>query len=147
MIKINGLIAATFATYHEDGSLGLEGISPLVDKLVNDGLKGIFICGTNGEGPNLTMEERMEVAERYVALAKGKLFVFVHVGHTSIAESQKLASHAKNRCRCHIGCSGIILQADQRGKPGGQYGAEIGRATVGTPVANAHLVSRHHLEK
>src|SRR5690606_3132594 len=94
MIKINGLIAATFSTYREDGSLDLAGISPLVNKLVNDGLKGIFIRGTNGEGPNLTVQERMAVAERDVAVAKGELLVFVHVGHTSIPESRKLARGA-----------------------------------------------------
>src|SRR3546814_2608662 len=41
------------------------------------------------------MEERMAVAEAYVASATGKLLVFVHVGHTSIAECRKLASHAE----------------------------------------------------
>ncbi|GGG87177.1 N-acetylneuraminate lyase [Parapedobacter pyrenivorans] len=95
MVKINGLIAATFATFHADGSLNLGGIPPLVEKLIEDGLKGVFICGTNGEGPNLTVEERMAVAEAYVATAKGRLFVFVHVGHTSIAECRKLAAHAE----------------------------------------------------
>lgn len=95
MVKINGLIAATFATFHADGSLNLGGIPPLVEKLIEDGLKGIFICGTNGEGPNLTVEERMAVAEAYVATAKGRLLVFVHVGHTSIAECRKLAAHAE----------------------------------------------------
>src|SRR3546814_235864 len=139
MIKINGLIAATFATYHEDGSLDLEGISPLVDKLVNDGLKGIFICGTNGEGPNLTMEERMEVAERYVALAKGKRFVFVHVGHTSIAESQKLASHAEK-----IGADAISAVAAFYFKPTNVANlvdsmAQIAAAAPNTPFYYYHI--------
>src|SRR5688572_15106756 len=93
MRKIQGLIAATFATFHEDGSVDLEGIPPMVDKLIGDGVKGVFICGTNGEGPNLTMEERMAVAEAYIASVKGRLLVFVHVGHTSIVESRKLAAH------------------------------------------------------
>ncbi|MEC3878987.1 dihydrodipicolinate synthase family protein [Parapedobacter sp. 10938] len=139
MIKINGLIAATFATYHEDGSLDLEGISPLVDKLVNDGLKGIFICGTNGEGPNLTVEERMAVAEQYVALAKGKLFVFVHVGHTSIAESQKLASHAEK-----IGADAVSAVAAFYFKPVNVANlvdsmAQIAAAAPATPFYYYHI--------
>src|SRR3546814_2857262 len=97
MTKITGLIAATFATFHEDGSVDLGAVPAMIDKLVDDGLKGVFVCGTNGEGPNLTMEERMAVAEAYVASATGKLLVFVHVGHTSIAECRKLASHAEDR--------------------------------------------------
>ena len=93
-MKIEGLIAATFGTFQEDGSLNLAIIPSLVEKLIADGLRGVFICGTNGEGPNLTVEERMAVAEAYVQAANKRILVLVHVGHTSIAESRKLAAHA-----------------------------------------------------
>ncbi len=96
MRKIKGLIAATFSTLHEDGTLDLDLIPALVDKLVADGLKGIFICGTNGEGPNMTTEERMAVAEAYIQAANKRLLVLVHVGHNSIYESRKLAAHAES---------------------------------------------------
>lgn len=92
--KIEGLIAATFSTFDSEGNLDLTHIPYLVDKLYNDGLKGVFVCGTNGEGPNLTLAERMQVAEAYVQAAKNKLKVFVHVGHSSIAEARVLAIHA-----------------------------------------------------
>ncbi len=95
MEKIEGLIAATFSTFKVDGSLDLEIIPPLVDKLVGDGLKGVFICGTNGEGPNMTINERMAVAEAYIRAAAKRLSVLVHVGHNSIEESRKLAAHAE----------------------------------------------------
>jgi N-acetylneuraminate lyase len=88
------LIAATFGTFQEDGSLNLAIIPSLVEKLIADGLTGVFICGTNGEGPNLTIEERMAVAEAYVKAVDKRMLVLVHVGHTSIAESRKLAAHA-----------------------------------------------------
>jgi len=95
MNKIEGLIAATFAAFNGDGSLNLNIIPRITDKMVEDGLTGVFICGTNGEGPNLTVEERMQVAEAYVKAARKRLLVLVHVGHTSIAESRKLAFHAQ----------------------------------------------------
>ena len=94
MMKIEGLIAAAFTPFHEDGSLNLSMIPALVDKLVNDGLKGIFVCGSNGEGPNMTTDERMQVAEEFVKAANKRLLIIVHVGHSSIAESKILAAHA-----------------------------------------------------
>lgn len=94
MQKIEGLIAAAFTPFQEDGSLNLDLIPSLVDKLVNDGLKGIFVCGSNGEGPNMTTEERMKVAEEFVKAARGRLLIIVHVGHSSIAESKILSAHA-----------------------------------------------------
>lgn len=94
MKKTEGLIAATFSSFHEDGTLNLDIIPAVVSGLIKDGLAGIFICGTNGEGPNMTIEERMAVAEAYVGAAKGKLKIMVHVGHASIEEARKLARHA-----------------------------------------------------
>lgn len=95
MNKINGLIAATFAAYNEDGTINVEIIPAIVDKMIADGLSGVFICGTNGEGPNLTIKERMAIAEAYVKAADKRIFVLVHVGHSSIAECRKLAAHAE----------------------------------------------------
>lgn len=94
-MKIEGLIAAAFTPFHEDGSLNLEMIPILVDKLVEDGVKGIFVCGSNGEGPNMTIAERMQVAEAFVRAANKKILIIVHVGHSSIAEARKLAAHAE----------------------------------------------------
>lgn len=93
-MKTEGLIAATFGTFKEDGSLNLSVVPALVDKLIGEGISGVFVCGTNGEGPNLTVEERMKVAEAYIAAANKRVKVWVHVGHTSISESRKLAAHA-----------------------------------------------------
>ncbi len=94
MNKIEGLIAAAFTPFYEDGSLNLALVPALVDKLYADGLKGIFVCGSNGEGPNMTTEERMKVAEAFVKAANRRLMIIVHVGHSSIAESKTLAAHA-----------------------------------------------------
>jgi N-acetylneuraminate lyase len=93
-MKINGIVAATFAAYQADGSINLTIIPQLVDKLVADGVAGVYICGTNGEGPNMTVEERMAIAEAYVKAANKRILVLVHVGHTSIQECKKLATHA-----------------------------------------------------
>ncbi len=95
MKKIEGLIAAVFTPFKEDGSLNIELIPFVVEKLIRDGLTGIFVCGSNGEGPNMTAEERMIVVEAYVKAANKRLLVIVHVGHSSILESRRLAKHAQ----------------------------------------------------
>jgi len=94
MNKIEGLIAAAFTPFYEDGSINRDMIPLLVNKLVRDGLKGIFVCGSNGEGPNMTIAERKFVAEEFVKAAAGRLKIIVHVGHSSITEARALAVHA-----------------------------------------------------
>ncbi len=93
-MKIEGLITATFCPFNPDGSLNISLIPIIVEKAIADGLTGVFVCGTNGEGPNLTIEERMSIAEEYVKVVDNRILVIVHVGHNSIAESRKLAKHA-----------------------------------------------------
>lgn len=92
--KIEGLISAAFTPFHADGSLNMEMIPGIVNKLVDDGVKGVFVCGSNGEGPNMTSNERMEVAESFVKASNGRLTTIIHVGHSSIAEARILAAHA-----------------------------------------------------
>ena len=97
MIKkpITGLVAATFTPFHANGSLRLEQVPLVVEHLVQQNIRGIFVCGSTGEGPSLTIQERKQVAQAYVEAAQGKLFTFVHVGHNSLAEAQALAQHAE----------------------------------------------------
>lgn len=94
MKKIDGLIAACFTPFFEDGSINYDMIPELVDKLYNDGVTGLFVCGSNGEGPNMTTEERMRVSEAFVKASAKKLLIVVHVGHSSIADAKILAAHA-----------------------------------------------------
>jgi N-acetylneuraminate lyase len=94
MNKIEGLIAAAFTPFYEDGSINTSLIPALVDKLVEDGVRGIFVCGSNGEGPNMSLEERKLVAETFVQAAAGRLLIIVHVGHSCIADAKALAAHA-----------------------------------------------------
>lgn len=93
--KTEGLIAATFTPMDVNGGLDLDQIHPMVEKLIADGIKGIFICGSTGEGPSLTSDERMLLAEAFVKAVAKRIKIFVHVGHNSIAEAKVLAAHAQ----------------------------------------------------
>lgn len=139
MIKIEGLVAATFASYDENGELNLAMIPTLVDKMIEDGLSGVFICGTNGEGPNLTIDERMAVAEAYIKAANKRILVLVHVGHTSITECRKLAEHATA-----AGADAISSVAAFYFKPNSVQNlvdcmAEIASAAPGLPFYYYHM--------
>jgi N-acetylneuraminate lyase len=138
-MRIEGLIAATFSTFNKDGSVNPGLIQPLVEKLINDGIKGIYICGTNGEGPNLTIEERMLIAEEYARVINKRILLLVHVGHSSIAESRKLAEHAQR-----IGADAISSVAAFYFKPDSvetlvNSMAEIASAAPYTPFYYYHI--------
>ncbi len=90
-----GLIAAVFTPMHKDGSLDPAQIPRIVDHLIRTQISGLYVCGSTGEGPSLSSEERRDTAAAYIEAVAGKLPVIVQVGHNSLTEAHALASHAE----------------------------------------------------
>ena len=78
MEKIIGLINAPFTPVYENGEVNYEPIEAYAKLLVKNGLKGVFINGSSGEGYMLTDEERMKLAERWMEVAPDGFKVIVH---------------------------------------------------------------------
>lgn len=93
--KIKGLIAAPYTPMHADTSINCTEIKPYANKLKADGVNGVFICGTTGEGMLLTNNERRQIAEAWVKEQTESFKVIVHTGTTSAIQSKQLAEHAQ----------------------------------------------------
>ncbi|MBR5203735.1 MAG: dihydrodipicolinate synthase family protein [Bacteroidaceae bacterium] len=106
MEKIIGLIDAPFTPFYENGEVNYEPIPAYAAMLQKNGLQGVFINGSSGEGYMLTDEERMKLAETWVAAAPEGFKVIVHVGSCCVKASRKLAEHAQK-----IGAWGVATMA------------------------------------
>ena len=106
MEKIKGLIDAPFTPMLPNGDINPSVIPAYAAMLVKNGLKGVFINGSSGEGYMLTAEERMELARAWVAAVPPGFKVIVHVGSCCLRESVKLARDAEE-----IGAWGIGAMA------------------------------------
>jgi len=104
--KIQGLIDAPFTPMDAQGNINLDPIPAYAAMLKKNGLKGVFINGSSGEGYMLTDEERMALAEEWVKAAPEGFKVIVHVGSCCARSSRKLAEHA-----ARIGAWGIGAMA------------------------------------
>lgn len=92
--KIKGLVAATVTPMKANGEVNLPALDSYVKHLEKQGLAGVFVNGTTGEGLLMTSDERKAVAEAWMAY-KDKFKVMVHVGGTSYAAAVDLARHAE----------------------------------------------------
>ncbi|MDD2600439.1 MAG: dihydrodipicolinate synthase family protein [Kiritimatiellae bacterium] len=92
--NITGLVAATFTPFHSDGAVDLSKIPAIVAHLKQSGCVGLYINGSTGEGPSLTIAERRQLAEAYLDAAHNRLTTIVQVGTNSTRESCELAAHA-----------------------------------------------------
>lgn len=139
MDKITGLIDAPFTPFYENGEVNLEPIEQYAKMLAKNGLKGVFINGSSGEGYMLTEDERMRLAERWVEVAPEGFKVIVHVGSTCVKSSERLAAHAQK-----IGAFGIGAMATPFPKIGRieelvKYCEEIAAAAPDLPFYYYHI--------
>ena len=139
MDKITGLIDAPFTPFYETGEVNLEPIEQYAKMLAKNGLKGVFINGSSGEGYMLTEDERMRLAERWVEVAPEGFKVIVHVGSTCVKSSERLAAHAQK-----IGAFGIGAMATPFPKIGRieelvKYCEEIAAAAPELPFYYYHI--------
>lgn len=93
--RLEGLVAATHTPMHEDGTIAPEKIQAQAEILARQGVTGVFVNGSTGEGVSLTSQERRNLAEEWSRQApRHGLKLVVHVGHTSNLEARSLAEHA-----------------------------------------------------
>lgn len=104
--KICGLIDAPFTPFDAEGNVNLAPIPAYAAMLRKNGLKGVFINGSSGEGYMLTTDERKSIAETWVKAAAEDFKVIVHVGSCCVRDSRELARHA-----AEIGAWGIGAMA------------------------------------
>ena len=139
MEKIIGLINAPFTPFHADGNVNLAPIPTYAELLVRNGLKGVFINGSSGEGYMLTEDERMQLAEAWMQAAPEGFKVIVHVGSTCVKSSRRLAEHAQK-----IGAWGIGAMATPFPKIGRieelvKYCEEIAAGAPNLPFYYYHI--------
>jgi len=92
--KIKGLIAAPPTGFLEDGSVDYNVVPPLAGHLKKQGVYGVFVNGTTGEGMSLSTIEREKLAVKWKESLPSEMMLIIHVGHTSLEESIQLTRHA-----------------------------------------------------
>lgn len=137
------LVAATYTAFHPDGSLNLAPIERQAEALHRDGVRGAFVCGTTGEGMSMTLEERMQVAARWTAVAGRDLDVIVHVGHTALGESRALAAHAQEVGAWAIAAIGPTFFAAATAEDLVDWLAELAAAAPALPCYYYHFPAMH----
>jgi N-acetylneuraminate lyase len=93
--KLTGLIAAPHTPMTVSGELNLKVIEKQAELLLSEGVAGVFIGGTTGECHSLSVDERLQLAERWSEVVNGsRLKLVVHVGCQSLMDSRELAKQA-----------------------------------------------------
>jgi dihydrodipicolinate synthase/N-acetylneuraminate lyase len=100
MFKLKGVVPPMVTPFDQEGNLDISNLEKLVSFL-KDRVNGLYICGSYGSGPLMSVEERKKVAEITVQVVDRKIPVIAHTGTTNTRDTVRLTRHAEE-----IGCDG-----------------------------------------
>ena len=112
MVNFGRVITAMATPFNEDGSVNWSVAEKLADYLINHGSDGIVVCGTTGESPTLSKEEKYELFQvvKNAVANKGKVIA----GTGSYSTQEAIATTKK---AAKLGMDGSLQVVPYYSKP------------------------------
>src|SRR5437016_6906431 len=99
-------------TPFRNGDVDFAAFEKLVEAQIAAGITGLVAVGTTGESPTLTHDEKHEVIQRAIKIAKGRCKVIAGAGTNSTRDSIEATKFAEK-----AGADGALLVAPYYNKP------------------------------
>lgn len=93
-MNIKGIIPALVTPFREDFSVNHGALRDLVDRLIDQGADGFYICGSTAECFLMRAEERKSVVETVMKQVDGRIPVIAQIGNIATEQAVELAQHA-----------------------------------------------------
>lgn len=111
-MKIGPIATAMVTPFQIDGSINYTVTELLVEHLLSTGTDSLVVCGTTGESPTLTMEEKLKFIKFVVEKVNKRVPVIAGSGSNSTAASIDLSIKAEA-----LGVDGLMIVTPYYNKP------------------------------
>ena len=91
---IRGVLLPIITPFDERARIDEEVMRELVDFHIGAGIQGLFVLGSTGQGPAMSVEERKKAAAVALDQARSRVPVIIHVGTADTESTVELAEHA-----------------------------------------------------
>jgi len=103
-VQVKGIITANITPFTTQGNIYEKGLREVVEFQIEKGIHGLFVCGTAGQGPLMTEDERRSVAHIVIDQVAGRIPVIVHVGSLTTEAAVRLTEDAAVSGAVAVGC-------------------------------------------
>jgi 4-hydroxy-tetrahydrodipicolinate synthase len=110
--RFGEVITAMVTPFAGDGSVDEKGVRALATHLVDTGSQGLVVCGTTGESPVLTHEEKLQLFESVLDEVGDRAKVIAGTGTYNTAETVALTKEA-----CELGVDACLIVTPYYSKP------------------------------
>ena len=87
---LNGIITAMVTPFESSGNIDIKTTEILIEKLIANGVQGIFVLGTNGEFHVIENDMKIKFAKKVVEIVAKRVPVYAGAGGNSTDEVIKL---------------------------------------------------------
>jgi 4-hydroxy-tetrahydrodipicolinate synthase len=94
-MELSGVYTALVTPFFSNGKIDLNTFEKIVINQLEFNIKGMVVFGTTGECPTLVKQEKIELLQSCVNLAKGKASIIANCGTNSTQESIEMTLLAK----------------------------------------------------
>ncbi|MFP4000370.1 MAG: dihydrodipicolinate synthase family protein [Thermoplasmata archaeon] len=95
--KFKGIFPAVITPYDEGEEVDESRLKDFLDYVIEGGVHGIYLLGTNGEGPLLTFQEKKRVIETALEHVAGRVPVIVGSMCNSTKNTIELSKYAESK--------------------------------------------------
>lgn len=95
MTEIKGIISPILTPMHDDESVNYEEFRVQINRMLDGGIHGMFVFGTNGEGYILSEDEKIEIMKTAVEEVNGRVPVYASIGLVGTKDTIRLSQKAK----------------------------------------------------
>jgi len=113
-MKFEGIIPPIVTPFANDNSINRAALRKVIDYVIDSGVNGVFVAGSQGEFFSMTEEEKVELYTIAVEETEGRVPVFAGTAAVTTAESVRLSKAAQR-----AGCDAISVIAPYFIKPNG----------------------------
>ena len=112
MVRFGRIATAMVTPFDRKGHIDFSKTTQLVNYLIANGSESLVVCGTTGESPTLSKEEKLALIDHVVKVVNKRVPVIAGTGSNNTYESIELTKKAEN-----LGADAIMLVAPYYNKP------------------------------
>jgi 4-hydroxy-tetrahydrodipicolinate synthase len=109
---LKGVFTAIVTPFNQDESVNYEKLAELIEFNIENGVSGIVPCGTTGESPTLTHEEKLKIIKKTVEVVNGRVKVIAGTGSNCTKDSIEMSKEAEK-----LGVDALLLVNPYYNKP------------------------------
>ena len=112
MVRFGRIATAMVTPFDHKGHIDFSKTTQLVNYLIANGSESLVVCGTTGESPSLSKEEKLALIDHVIKVVNKRVPVIAGTGSYNTYESIELTKKAET-----LGADAIMLVAPYYNKP------------------------------